>query len=136
VFVGSEEAKVSSTQDSITWNKRLQRRQSKYVTPRIVRPFLNRLQMYGILPREDYKVFWPDLNTNTNEEKAKIAELLAKAIGTYATTKSELLMPPEEFLVRIIGLSLEDARAVLKASSSHIEVFPDLEPAPAASEAA
>ena len=110
VFIGSEEAKLSSTQDALTWAKRLDRRRSGYLTPMVVRPFIDRLIIYGVLPRpKSYKVYWADLNTTTEEEKAKIALAMAQAMAAYVAGNVESIITPVDFLIGFMGVSREAA---------------------------
>lgn len=51
VFKGSERGELASSQDDAAWNDRLKARQSYYVTPRIVIPFIDRLIAMGVLPK-------------------------------------------------------------------------------------
>ena len=51
VFKGSERGELASSQDDAAWNDRLRARQTYYVTPRIVIPFVDRLIAMGVLPK-------------------------------------------------------------------------------------
>ena len=55
ILVGSEEAKLASSQDKRTWNERVQKRRDNYLTPMVVRPFVDRLIALG--KRFDYFVY-------------------------------------------------------------------------------
>jgi hypothetical protein len=50
VFKGSERGELASSQDDEAWNERKRERQSNYVTPKIICPFVDRLIQIGILP--------------------------------------------------------------------------------------
>lgn len=50
ILFGSEEAKLASTQDAKTWKTRLTHRQNSYLTPYLIRPFVDRLIEFGVLP--------------------------------------------------------------------------------------
>lgn len=126
VFIGSEEAKLSSTQDAITWNKRLQRRQDKYITPMLVKPLLDRLVLLGVLPTpNDIIVSWPDLNTSTDTERADVAEKMTKAMSLYIQFGGSQLMDPVDFFVYVVGLTLKQAQAIWKkAQGAEINLAP------------
>lgn len=120
VFIGSEEAKLSSTQDAITWNKRLKRRQDKYITPLLLRPFVSRLVLLGVLPKPTKLICdWPDLNTSTDLEKSEVAERLTKAMSLYVSSGLNQLMHPETFFTLIIGLSMEQAKQAWKTAQEN-----------------
>lgn len=53
IFMGSERGELASSQDDGQWNDRIKERQSGYITPRIIIPFIDRLIMLGILPTPD-----------------------------------------------------------------------------------
>ncbi len=121
IFVGSEAAHLASTQDKFVWNTRLNQRKTKYLTPMLVRPFVDRLIILGVLPQpEEYTVFWPDLLKLTSLEKAEVGEKLTKAITTYVQSGSETLIPPIEFFTKILDISLEDAEAIVESANEQI----------------
>jgi len=124
IFMGSESAHLASTQDQKTWNSRLRHRQNKYLTPRLIRPFIDRLIAIGVLPEPelgDYDVEWPDMDVTTKEESATVAEILVKAIGAYVQTGMDVLIPPFEFLTMFIGLEADQAKAIIDAAKDHLE---------------
>lgn len=120
VFIGSEEAKLASTQDARTWNKRLRRRQSKYLAPMLVRPFADRLIALGILPPPEesplYKITWPDLNSPTDSDKASVAVSWTEALTKYVQSGLVRILPPEAFLTFILEIPLDKAKAMLENS--------------------
>lgn len=121
-FRGSEQAQLASEQDTLTWNKRVKRRQEKYVVPMVVRPFIDRLMAIGILPMvEEYFVEFPDLNTSTDDEKAKVATERTKALAQYVTSGVDQLIPPAEYLRLIHGLDQEEIDQILEAANARIE---------------
>jgi hypothetical protein len=121
VFLGSEESKLSSTQDAQTWNKRLHRRQHKYLTPMLVQPFIDRLVAYGVLPPPaKVIVAWPDLNTTTGVEKADMAAKRMTALATYVGGGVEQLVPPRELYTHFLDMPAEVADQIIEASEKHV----------------
>jgi hypothetical protein len=117
VLKGSEEAKLASSQDIKTWNKRLARRQEDYISPMVIRPFVDRLIAIGVLPEpSSYTVFWPDLNAPSNDEKAKVALVRTQALAAYLNSGADQLIPPEEYLTLILGLDPAEVEQVMKAA--------------------
>lgn len=111
VFIGSEEAKVSSTQDSLTWNKRLSNRQQKYITPKIIRPCINRLIKYGVLPRpEAFYIDWQDLNTVTDLDKSTIMLQETEALQAYVLGNVQNLVSPEDYFIYFMGKDPDTAK--------------------------
>lgn len=119
IFLGSEQAQLASSQDVKSWNKRLRKRQLKYVTPFIVKPLVERLLAFGTLPevgKEGYKVVWPDLNAPSDEDKAKVGKERTEALNLYVSSGLSTLIPPKEFFTLVMGYSDEVAEALVEAS--------------------
>lgn len=124
-FIGSEQAQLASEQDERTWNKRVSRRQEQYVTPLLIRPTVDRLIAVGALPapseENGYTVNWPDLNTTTDEDRAKVAERVTKALAQYVSLGVDQLFPPAEYLSMIHGFSPEEVATVITAAAGFQE---------------
>ena len=116
VFIGSEAAQLASEQDIRTWNRRIGRRRSNYVSPYLIRPTIRRLIDIGVLVRpEDNKFFihWDDLNSPSNLDKAKVAEGLSNAMVKYVAGGADRFMKPFHFLTLVLGMSDEEAQSVV-----------------------
>jgi hypothetical protein len=50
IFKGSERGELASSQDDAAWNDRVKARQTGYLTPRLIVPFVDRLIAIGVLP--------------------------------------------------------------------------------------
>jgi hypothetical protein len=122
VLMGSEQAQLASGQDARTWNKRLNRRRQDYVSPFIVRPFIRRLIAIGVLPELAVEntlcVDWKDLNSPSDTEKADVSEKQTNALAKYVQGGVDALMPPFLYLTLILGMSDEEAQAVVDASEN------------------
>lgn len=123
VLLGSEEAKLASTQDARTWNKRLRHRQTKYLTPHILRPTAQRLIHIGALPapKQPLIIDWPDLNTPTDDDRANVAMKRADAMAKYIANGGDSLIDPVYFLVHVMGFSLKLSQMMIKRSQSRID---------------
>lgn len=122
VFMGAEEAKLASTQDAKQWSRRLKKRRTKYITPRIVQPFVNRLIMVGVLPEpQQYFVAWQDLDTPTDLDKADVAVRLTQALAAYISGGVDTIIPPMEFLTHVLKYSTEEATAILEAATDRMD---------------
>lgn len=120
IFMGSEAAHLASTQDLGTWNKRVAERQLLYVEPWVIRPFVDRLIMVGVLPmpEEGYCISWRDMNTMSDKDKAQVSLQRAQALMQYVSGKVETVMPLHQFFTLILGLSPEEAESVVTAAES------------------
>lgn len=117
IFMGSERGELASSEDKGSWNGRLNGRQIGYITPRIIVPFADRLIMIGVLPEpEGYSVVWPDLDALTDEQQAAVAAKRTEAMAKYVGGNVEAIMPPLDFLTRILGMTNEEAEAILEAA--------------------
>lgn len=119
IFMGSERGELSSNQDASTWTDRLRDRQTNYINPRVIAPFVNRLIALGVLPvPERYGIVWPDLESVSDAEQAVNAAKRMEAITKYVQGDVESLMHPADFLTREMGFSAEDADAILEGAAS------------------
>ena len=128
IFIGSEQGQLASGQDSVSWNKRINRRREEYVTPFIIRPFVERLMEFGALPKsEDYEVKWPDLNTPSDEEKATVAKLKTESLSKYVQSGVDALIPPFQYLTMILGMTDEEANGIVIEIGDRLEEMRELE---------
>ena len=117
IFMGSERGELASSQDEGTWNDRLRDRQNNYVTPRIIVPFIDRLIAIGVLPQPvEYFVVWPDLYAMTEAEQASVAVARTNAMAAYVAGNVEAMMTPLDYMVRVLGMSEEEAGSTLQAA--------------------
>ena len=134
VLLGSEEAKLASVQDKRTWNGRVMKRQNSYLTPLVVRPFVDRLIGMGCLPKPvQYFVKWPDLNVSTEDDIAKVALNRTDAFSKYMAGNVDQLIPPRQYFTEIHKLSDESADNIIEAQKkyeSEFDVKPEPQPVP------
>lgn len=113
--MGSERGELASSQDDAAWNDRLRERQNGYITPRVIVPFVNRLINLGVLPKPDkLKVSWPDVTSQTNQERANAALTITQAMAQYWGNSMMGLIPPLDYLTRIVGMNEDEAVAILE----------------------
>jgi hypothetical protein len=125
IFLGSEQAQLASGQDIKSWNRRIKKRQQKYVSPFVIKPFVDRLLAMGILPalgEDGYKVMWPDLGAPSDEEKSKIGKERTDALVNYVSSGLAALIPPKEYLTLVLGYDEESADAIVEASADFSEI--------------
>jgi hypothetical protein len=140
IFKGSEEAKLASSQDQRTWNKRVRKRQIRYVNPFILRAFFDRMFLVGALTKPK-KLFieWPDLNAPTENDRATTAQKITEALVKYIAGNVSSLMGPREFLILVMGFPQARVDEILKVVGQKIKNLDKLtkvattpKPAPAA----
>lgn len=124
IFMGTEEARLSSTEDSHGWNKKIAKRQTGYINPMVLRPCVKRFQLLGVLPpnttSKRLTIYWPDLNTMTDEQKADIAVKRTTALVQYVSGMVETIVAPMEFLVSILGIRNDEAEYILEQAKKNI----------------
>jgi hypothetical protein len=122
IFKGSERGELASSQDDAAWNDRLRERQNNYLTPRVICPVIDRLIALGVLPEpqapDGYKVWWPDLESQGQGEKASVAQAKTTAIATFFDPAKQLAgeMAPLDFWSRIMGYGDDEARQIVEAA--------------------
>lgn len=127
VFMGTEAGHLASQMDSVTWNRRLRGRQIKYLDPMVIKPFVRRLMVIGVLPfTENYIIRWSDLNALSDTDKAKVSLQKAQAILQYVTSGSKVLIPPKMFLVHVLNFSDEEATAIVDAAGGEAKMMKEM----------
>jgi hypothetical protein len=93
ILMGSERGELASTQDKLNWNDLISDRRQSFAEPMVVRPFVDRLVEFGVLPEpEEYDVRWPQVKFMTDAEKAAVATQWA---GLNAATGETVVLPTE-----------------------------------------
>lgn len=122
IFEGSERGELASSQDSDSWNDRMRSRQGKYLTPRMIIPFVDRCIMVGVLPEpQGYSVVWPDLEALSELEKAQVAVQRVDAMAKYIGGNVEALIAPNDFLTRIMEMPQNEVDEVLEGAMDQLE---------------
>ncbi len=122
VFMGSERGELASSQDDAAWNDRLRERQNNYITPRVICPFIDRMIAMGVLPQPtQYSITWPDLDSLNDKDKAAIALQQVQAIAAYIQAGADSLVPPRDFLTRIMDMDEEEVESILEESQLYQE---------------
>lgn len=121
IFMGSERGELSSGQDADTWRDRLTARRTKYITPKIIVPFVDRLIAMKILPKpKGFSVDWPGADSLAPADQASIAVTVTDALSKYIAGGVDTLITPLDYLVNVIGIAEEMAKAMLKATMEGI----------------
>jgi hypothetical protein len=124
ILTGSERGELSSQQDKTEWLTYVKSRREEYAEPNIVRPFVDRLIEFGILPeagKDGYIVKWEDLFAQSEKEKVDIGKIRAEALSKYAASPmAEMTIPPDEFLKYFLGLSKEEVEQITEARDAAV----------------
>ena len=61
-----------------------------------------------------YSIHWPDLTSQTQQEKAEVASKKTAALAAYVAGQVETIMPPQDYYTAIMGMDEEEATAILE----------------------
>lgn len=121
---GSERGELASSQDERNWKGRVGAYQRTYTTPYEVRPVIDRFIALGILPEpEQYYVWWPDMYSLSDEEKAKIAKDRIEGLTKYIAGHGEQMVGPKSLLTTFSGWGFtgEEAESMLEEAAEFVE---------------
>lgn len=116
ILIGSERGELASSQDRDQWKELILTRQEEHAEPVILRPFINLLIKYQILPSvEEYTVVWDDVFAPSEADKAKIGKDRASALKDYVDSPvASIVIPPGLALRYLLGLNEEQIQEALK----------------------
>lgn len=123
VLMGSERGELASTQDTSEWKEYVQARREDHAEPNIVRPLVDRLIEYKILPqpKEDYTVKWNDLYSLSEKARVEIGKTRATALREYTyTPMAEAIVPPKAFFEKFLGFTTEEITLITKMQEEMI----------------
>lgn len=134
VLLGTEAAKLSSIQDKKTWQGRIKHRQTLYLTPLLVRPVIDRLIEYEILPTpvDGYRVEWPDVEQPSESDEVDVAKKRTEAIAMYISSGASEVMSPRVYFKMVHKFKDADIAMIEKEMSEIREETDeeDVEPEP------
>ncbi len=129
IFLGSEEAKLASAEDTEHWHDRLRTRQTKYMTPFLIRPAIDRFIAIGILPAPaegEFIVNWPDLSSPSDADKAQNANMTTDTLQKYVQGGVSEFIPELEFMIYVLGFDAETAEAIMDANEKRLKEMEDM----------
>lgn len=124
ILTGSERGELASSQDQENWSERVRERREQYVTPMVVRRFLDRLIELGVLvsPPSGYRVDWPAVYEADDTEQAAVTGVRTEAFVKYASAPGiEGLMPRRFYLRKYHGLTEDELDEIEAEAEGAIE---------------
>lgn len=128
ILTGSERGELASSQDEKNWKARVSERAKIYCEPDIVRPLVDRLIEFGVLPEPKdgkYEVVWPDLFSLGEKEKAEVVEKKVNALAKYTgASGSEAVLPIDDFLKEVFGYDeakIKQIKKLLMSAEAELE---------------
>lgn len=122
ILTGSEQGELASSQDENNWNSRVEERRLDFAETTVLRPFIARLGEVGVLDvPDDYTVDWPDMQALPEKDQADIGLIRAKTLKEYMTSGAEMVLPPEDFLVRVMNVPEDEVENIMNRTLEMIE---------------
>lgn len=121
VFKGYEVGENAGSMNTEEWHARIKQRQQNHITPRVVCPFFNRLINIGVLPlpTSGYRVYWPDITSQSEKDRADIGSIKIATIANYLKSGIAQVLSAEDMLIKFVGMNETEARtAVAKAKQA------------------
>lgn len=113
IFFGAESGHLASTQDDFAWRIRLKGRQTKYLDPMVLRPFIDRMIQLNILPPvKEYHTAWQDLRNLSDADRADVALKKVQALMQYVAGGVNQLIPTRELYTMVMGFTEDQADAI------------------------
>lgn len=117
ILLGSEEAQLAGEQDSMNWLDRVDARRTDFCEQWILRPFLERCSLLGLLPAlpegEEAIVEWPPIKERTAKDKAEVGLWKTDMLVKYASTPAaEQVVTLFHFLTEFLDFDDEKAHAI------------------------
>lgn len=113
IFMGSEAGHLASMKDDDAWRTRCNGRQTKYLEPKMIRPLIDRLTVFGVLPKtRNVYCNWRDLRAMSDKDRVDIALKKAQTLMQYKQGNVEQIFPIRLFLTMVLNLTEEEADAV------------------------
>jgi hypothetical protein len=115
ILLGSERGELASSQDETAWRDLIDERRKQHCEPRILRPFIDRLTSFKVLPepKQEYNCKWPDLMLPSEKERAEVGEIKSRTLANYSNAiGADSVVPPEIFLTDIMGMNKEKLKQI------------------------
>jgi hypothetical protein len=121
-FLGSEAGHQAGQKDDENWKYRCRGRQTRKLLPLLVRPFVDRMILFGCLPKPQgtkgrpgrYKTDWGDIMAMSDKDKIDIALKKTQALQTFFAGGIEQKFAERLFLTLIMGFTEDQADAIAK----------------------
>lgn len=124
VFLGMQEGKAQGQSNTSSWYTKVGKRRNGYLSDKVIKPFIGRLQMLGCLPEtEMFHSKWEDINVQSDTDRAKIGLQQSQALLQYVTSGAYVLVPPRKFLIDFLNFSDEEAEAIIEEAGGDKKII-------------
>jgi hypothetical protein len=127
ILIGTEGGNPAAGVAVATFNRRLTLRLYDHVAVNVIRPFFDRMMLLDVLPTLDsYFVEWPDLQTQTEKDKADVGMKLTQALLQYVTSGAFYLVRPKAFFTLYLKFTDEEAESMVAAAGGEDAIISKL----------
>ena len=115
IFLGSESGHLASIKDDEAWRIRCHGRQTRYLEPMVLRPLIDRLIGFGVLPdpgQKSYTVNWRDLQTLSDKDRVDVSLKKIQALQTFYAANVDQKFPTRLMLTLLMGFTESQADAI------------------------
>ena len=106
ILMGNETGERATTEDRQMWHELVADYRESFCEARVLRPLLDRLIYYGILPAPEggsYDVVWPPLDEPSEQDEADVASTKAEALNTATAGNPTLAATVGEIREELFG---------------------------------
>jgi len=124
ILTGSERGELASSEDRSEWLSYVQTRREEHAEPCIIRPFVDRLIEYGVLPEpaDDYSIKWSDLFAQSEKMRVENGKSRANALREYTSNPMAIeVIPPSVFMEKFLGFTSDDIDLVHSMREKEME---------------
>ncbi len=123
VFLGSTLGDRGAAQNDEDWNDELRARQSGYLSPKVISPTVDRFIALGVLPipNKPYRIGWPDIQSQTDREKAEVAMIRTQALVQYSQSPAVQYVSPNDYLTDFQGIDERRVVSMLEKAVKYLE---------------
>ena len=119
ILLGSERGELASGQDAVEYKEMIQDRRDDFAEPNVVRPFIDRMIMFGVLPKPKdgtYTVIWSNLLDMTEAQKVKNGKERAASLKSWADSlMASQVVPPKMFFKYFLRFDDEEVEMIMDA---------------------
>lgn len=108
ILMGNETGERATQEDREMWHERVGEFRDQYCSPRVLRPIIDRLIQYGVIPEPEngvhsYRIEWPPLDEMSEQDRANVIQTVSNAINTGTGGNPELAVTMEEYRENVLG---------------------------------
>ena len=125
ILTGSERGELASLEDRQNWFEIVTGRREYYAEAHIIRPFIDRMIKYGVIPppgEQVIKIKWQDLDATSERSRMEVNRIKSEILLNYTQNPAAVdIMPPELFAEMFLNLPESDVQKIVEAYNAMVE---------------